>query len=84
MWQMGRFGPIPGQVHHFLSRKDECDRDYGLKRFSEESRWLLGDWTGNWRKSSLLQGQYLWLISLSLDGFGGMRGIRSSWMPIRM
>lgn len=42
MWQMGGFGPMPGQVHHFLGLKDKCDRDYGLKRFSEETRRLYG------------------------------------------
>ena len=26
MWQMGGFGPMPGQVHHFLEVKDEADR----------------------------------------------------------
>lgn len=40
MWQMGGFGPMPGQVHHFLSVKDEADRRYGLKRYSEETHRL--------------------------------------------
>ena len=40
MWQMGGFGPIPGQVHHFISLQDEDDRRYGLKRFSDETRRL--------------------------------------------
>src|ERR1700761_2981536 len=26
MWQMGGFGPMPGQVHHFLGVEDEQDR----------------------------------------------------------
>jgi GST-like protein len=42
MWQMGGFGPMPGQVHHFLSLKDESDRRYGLQRYSEETRRLYG------------------------------------------
>lgn len=42
MWQMGGFGPMPGQVHHFVGLKNEGDRDYGLKRFSEETRRLYG------------------------------------------
>jgi GST-like protein len=42
MWQMGGFGPMPGQVHHFLSVKDEADRRYGLKRYSEETHRLYG------------------------------------------
>lgn len=40
MWQMGGFGPMPGQVHHFLSVKNEADRNYGLKRYSEETHRL--------------------------------------------
>ncbi|SOE54638.1 Glutathione S-transferase [Burkholderia sp. OK233] len=42
MWQVGGFGPMPGQVHHFLSLKEEVDRRYGLKRFSDETRRLYG------------------------------------------
>lgn len=42
MWQMGGFGPMPGQVHHFLGLKSEADRSYGLKRYSEETRRLYG------------------------------------------
>ena len=40
MWQMGGFGPIPGQVHHFLTVENEADRRYGLARFSAETRRL--------------------------------------------
>ena len=41
MWQMGGFGPMPGQVHHFLA-VDEKDRAYGLARFSKETARLYG------------------------------------------
>jgi GSH-dependent disulfide-bond oxidoreductase len=40
MWQMGGFGPMPGQVHHFAALVSEVDRRYGLKRFSDETRRL--------------------------------------------
>lgn len=40
MFQMGGFGPIPGQVHHFVTVEDEGDRRYGLERFSRETRRL--------------------------------------------
>ncbi|MBV9751564.1 MAG: glutathione S-transferase N-terminal domain-containing protein [Hyphomicrobiales bacterium] len=40
MWQMGGFGPMPGQVHHFLQVKDEADRRYGLERYATETRRL--------------------------------------------
>ena len=42
MWQMGGFGPIPGQVHHFAALESETDRRYGLQRYSEETRRLYG------------------------------------------
>ncbi|MGH7094006.1 MAG: glutathione S-transferase family protein, partial [Stellaceae bacterium] len=42
MWQMGGFGPMPGQVHHFLGVKDETDRRYGLERYSKETHRLYG------------------------------------------
>jgi GSH-dependent disulfide-bond oxidoreductase len=42
MWQMGGFGPMPGQVHHFLQVENEPDRRYGLERYSKETRRLYG------------------------------------------
>ncbi|EFH10552.1 glutathione S-transferase family protein [Pseudoroseomonas cervicalis] len=42
MWQMGGFGPMPGQVHHFLTRPDGPARDYGLERYRSETRRLYG------------------------------------------
>ncbi len=42
MWQMGGFGPMPGQVHHFLQVADPADRKYGLERYSKETRRLYG------------------------------------------
>src|ERR1043166_344952 len=40
MWQMGGFGPMPGQVHHFIALENEQDRSYGLKRYMTETRRL--------------------------------------------
>jgi GST-like protein len=40
MFQMGNFGPIPGQVHHFVTVENEDDRRYGLARYSKETRRL--------------------------------------------
>lgn len=42
MFQMAGFGPIPGQVHHFVGLKDEGERAYGLARFMAETRRLYG------------------------------------------
>ncbi len=41
MWQMGGFGPMPGQVHHFLTVNGE-DQRYGLARYTKETRRLYG------------------------------------------
>jgi GST-like protein len=42
MFQVGGFGPMPGQVHHFAGLTDEADRRYGLERFQTETRRLYG------------------------------------------
>ncbi len=42
MFQMGGFGPMPGQVHHFIALENESDRRYGLQRFMAETRRLYG------------------------------------------
>jgi len=42
MFQVGGFGPIPGQVHHFIALESEEERDYGLKRFMAETRRMYG------------------------------------------
>ena len=42
MFQVGGFGPAPGQVHHFVALEDESDRRYGLQRFMAETRRLYG------------------------------------------
>ena len=40
MFQVGGFGPMPGQVHHFIALTDEADKRYGLARFQKETRRL--------------------------------------------
>ena len=42
MWQMGGFGPMPGQVHHFLMQPEGPARDYGLARYRGETKRLYG------------------------------------------
>src|SRR5229473_3328247 len=42
MWQMGGFGPMPGQVHHFIALENETDRAYGLQRYMTETARLYG------------------------------------------
>lgn len=42
MFQMGGFGPMPGQVHHFAALANAADRSYGLERYQKETRRLYG------------------------------------------
>ena len=42
MFQVGGFGPMPGQVHHFAALTDEADRRHGLARFMAETQRLYG------------------------------------------
>lgn len=42
MFQMGGFGPMPGQVHHFRGLKDDAERRYGLQRYMAETERLYG------------------------------------------
>ena len=42
MFQVGGFGPIPGQVHHFVALGDHAERRYGLERFTAETKRLYG------------------------------------------
>ena len=42
MFQVGGFGPMPGQVHHFLGVENEQDRRYGLERYKKETLRLYG------------------------------------------
>ncbi len=40
MFQMGGFGPAPGQVHHFIGLENKEDQSYGLNRFMTETKRL--------------------------------------------
>ncbi len=42
MWQVGGFGPMPGQVHHFGGLAEGPAKDYGLARYGAETRRLYG------------------------------------------
>ena len=49
-FQHGGFGPIPGQVHHFIALEDEDERRYGLARYMKETRRLydvMNRWLAN-------------------------------------
>jgi len=63
VFQHGGFGPIPGQVHHFLTIDNEDDRRYGLERYSKETRRLYAVMNGR------LEGREFFADTLSIADF---------------
>ena len=79
MFQMGNFGPMPGQVHHFATVENEDDRRYGLERYSKETRRLyavMDRQAGDARATSRMNCRLP--TSPSSGGRGGIRGTRST------
>ena len=78
MFQMGGFGPMPGQVHHFLQVADEQDRRYGLERLLEgDPSALRRDGQAPGRVSRILPATSRSPISPSSAGHGGTSATRS-------
>ena len=75
MWQMGGFGPMLGQVHHFLT-VNEADRAYGLARYMKETRRLYGVLDGRLARTNSSLGRCRSPISPSSVGRGGTNAIR--------
>jgi GSH-dependent disulfide-bond oxidoreductase len=80
MWQMGGFGPMPGQVHHFIALENEQERAYGLKRFMAETRRLYGVLDRRLAGTEFIAGP----LSPSSAGLGGIRATRWSFPIFRM
>ena len=83
MWQMGGFGPMPGQVHHFLAVKEPADQRYGLERYSAETRRLYGVLDRRLAEVEFVAGPRCeaprWPTSRSWAGPGGTSATRSIW-----
>jgi GSH-dependent disulfide-bond oxidoreductase len=69
MWQMGGFGPMPGQVHHFLGVKDETDRRYGLQRYAAETRRLYGVMDRRLAEAAYLAGNEVTVADFAVLGW---------------
>ncbi len=85
MWQMGGFGPMPGQVHHFIALENEQDRAYGLKRYhgrDAPALWRAGSPARATASSSPARCRSP--ISPFSAGPGGTRATRSSLRISRM
>ncbi|APW36947.1 glutathione S-transferase [Rhodoferax koreense] len=69
MWQVGGFGPMPGQVHHFVALADESDRAYGLARFSQETQRLYGVLDRRLAQSEFVAGPELTIADFAILGW---------------
>ena len=69
MFQMGGFGPMPGQVHHFIDKQDEKERRYGLERFMAETRRLYGVMDRRLAANEYFAGSELTIADFALLGW---------------
>jgi len=69
MFQMGGFGPMPGQVHHFIALEDESDRRYGLKRFMDETRRLYAVMDRRLSDHAFFAGQRISIADFAIVGW---------------
>lgn len=69
MWQVGGFGPMPGQVHHFVALTNEADRAYGLARFSRETQRLYGVLDRRLAQSEFVGGPELTIADFAILGW---------------
>ena len=69
MWQMGGFGPMPGQVHHFVALDDEADRRYGLQRYMAETRRLYGVMDARLAQHAYFAGDELSIADFAIVGW---------------
>ena len=69
MFQMGGFGPIPGQVHHFIALEDENDRRYGLKRYMDETRRLYSVMNNRLADNAFFAGSDITIADFAIVGW---------------
>ena len=69
MFQMGGFGPMPGQVHHFVALDDEADRRYGLQRYMAETRRLYGVMDARLAQHAYFAGDELSIADFAIVGW---------------
>ena len=54
MWQMGGFGPMPGQVHHFLQVENPTTSAMGWSATQRKPLGCMACWTGGWQGRSFV------------------------------
>ncbi len=69
MFQMAGFGPMPGQVHHFIVLENETNRRYGLERFMAETRRLYGVMDRRLADNAFFAGEALSIADFAIVGW---------------
>jgi GST-like protein len=69
MFQMGGFGPMPGQVHHFIALENDADRRYGLERFMKETRRLYAVMDGRLAANEFFAGTEITIADFAIVGW---------------
>lgn len=64
MWQMGGFGPMLGQAHHFLGMKEP--NEYGAERYVKESHRLYGVLDRRLAKNEYVAGDEYTIADISI------------------
>ena len=65
MWQMGGFGPMLGQAHHFLRAAKEKN-EYGIKRYVDEAKRLYGVLDRQLAKNAFVAGADYGIADMSI------------------
>ena len=76
MWQMGGFGPMPGQAHHFLQVENEWIGATGWSAISKETRRLYGVFDKRLSEVEFAAGPVSIADFAILGWRGGMSGTR--------
>ncbi|MDI1275436.1 glutathione binding-like protein [Polaromonas sp.] len=69
MFQMGGFGPMPGQAHHFLGLTNEADKRYGAERYLAETRRLYGVMDRRLADHAFFAGEEISIADLAIVGW---------------
>jgi GST-like protein len=79
MWQMGGFGPMLGQTHHFVRFAKE-KVPYAIDRFSTETKRLYGVLNGHLAKNEFLAGKEYSIADMAIHPWAG----RHEWHGINL
>ena len=76
MWQMGGFGPMPGQVHHFIALENETDRayapeklPYAINRYAYEAQRHFGILDARLAKRKYMLGDSYTIVDMNVWGW---------------